>query len=308
MASGSSDTPSTGEAANYQRRFQSVETFKFVRWSTSNAEYKDHTDCEVWLTGKAHQNLRTKDGSTRLDNIDQQLGQKPQKLDVGNISGTYCVGLRLEDDIVTVETHGCLRLVYYRAVHDGQPGWGLESRAYGTGKPHHLFFQRDLQSHLNTRSRVLKTDFISVTSSYHKAVSQCADYYAKGFTGIKLLTIRVSGPEWDYQVQRMWFAPVLVKAFQLDMKDYYATEFLIENSIPRTAVQREQPWESIRGKYYEVEKKAISVRNSRKRKYEEGRQKRLEAQELKRQKREEEGPRERVWAKGYNTAVHPGGI
>ncbi|KAK4208128.1 hypothetical protein QBC37DRAFT_379404 [Rhypophila decipiens] len=86
---------------------------------------------------------------------------------------------------------------------------------------------------------------MSVTDDFEKTVRICDFYYARRMKGIRILTVRTSGPGWKHWDMKMWDVEDLVKRLGLTRHEYFANEWLVENQIPHRAVVSVQTLEEM---------------------------------------------------------------
>ncbi|GKT51222.1 uncharacterized protein ColSpa_11403 [Colletotrichum spaethianum] len=70
-------------------------------------------------------------------------------------------------------------------------------------------------------------------------------YAARGFTGIRIIKFKTSGPGWNNNIQRLWEVRSLIRQLKLhkDDRPYFDNEFLIECSIPEESITNYLNWE-----------------------------------------------------------------
>lgn len=129
----------------------------------------------------------------------------------------------------------------YRAIHGGQPHQGIKSRLGRGSDP--IFLHIHLRKHLRWACRE-PSPFLSVTQVQRKVCRVACEYEMRGYSGIRIIKFRTSGPGWDHAVQRMWRARALLRLLGMRMDDrpYIDNEFLIEASIPAESIVAQYNW------------------------------------------------------------------
>ena len=82
---------------------------------------------------------------------------------------------------------------------------------------------------------------MSATSSQEKVWDVCTMYEARGFEDIEILTITLHGPLWDHEKSRLWHLETRladIPRLNERYRSYYAHEYLIQDSIPLSCVER----------------------------------------------------------------------
>lgn len=126
----------------------------------------------------------------------------------------------------------------YRVVHAAHPSRGICARGYGKVKANPLTFQIHLQKHLHWGYRG-EGPFMSASSSLERARFVGAIYKERKHTGIEILTIDTTGPEWEHT--KLYHVRALLKRFKLPIlncKKYFDEEYIIQDKIPETRLTR----------------------------------------------------------------------
>ncbi|KAK3323327.1 hypothetical protein B0T19DRAFT_485721 [Cercophora scortea] len=230
-----------------------VEEIQIVRWNRNDVRQDDDPDCEVWMARSEvipGKNTRVwiKKDSPKLQEICHKYSIPSNRL---IIQPTFCYFLKgrpLMEVATTIRTAGGAGRpkIVYRTVHDDHPFEGIKARGLGQRETDPLYFQWMLQRHLVWICRD-ESPFLSVTNDYDRALVMAAAYAMRSRTGVRILKIQTDGPgkSWDHKRQRMWHVPSLVGKLGLTSHRYFASEWVVENSIPAESVVRTEDWETL---------------------------------------------------------------
>ncbi|KAK3349044.1 hypothetical protein B0T25DRAFT_519356 [Lasiosphaeria hispida] len=153
-----------------------------------------------------------KDGSPQIQDLCDTYSLAADQLLTHPVQGGFINGRALRQTCVTVTTTAYLQgsPCLFRVVHEGHPEHdispnphgGIKARGYGIRTTNPLFFQIDLQRHLNWTCRE-PSPFLSVTRCWEKMFNICARYHVRGFEGIKIHIIRPNAEAWAKHKTRM---------------------------------------------------------------------------------------------------------
>ena len=137
----------------------------------------------------------------------------------------------------------------YRVVHSESPFEGIKARSHELYKTNPITFQNRLQKHLIWTCRQ-PSPFMSASESRASAAIVGAFYEARERTGIQVLTIDTTSPQWSSE-QRIWNLAYLEQKFGISQRTLgnVFKEYLIEDSIPPECVVRRQDWDAEKDKF-----------------------------------------------------------
>ncbi|KAK3389406.1 hypothetical protein B0H63DRAFT_518636 [Podospora didyma] len=209
-----------------------TEVAQVAKWDKDEERQQNFPDAEVWMVDSV--------------NEEHQYAKAEDLTVLPSTSSGFGKGRPVLKAAIPISTAGGAEppRVVLRTVYDGQAHGEIKARGYGRCKTDPLYFQRMLQKHLTWICKE-RGPFISVTSRYEKAIRMAACFYARGFTGIKILVILTDGPSWNHKDQRIWHVESLVSELELRGHVYYENEYLIENEIPSGPIIGAFHWDSL---------------------------------------------------------------
>lgn len=130
--------------------------------------------------------------------------------------------------------------ILYRVVHNQQPHYGRKARGYGIVKITPLLFKMLVDKHLNWKCRQ-PSPFMSTTDSWVKVRTIARTLQEHGYKGIQVIKFKSSGPGWDHESQRLFYAPNLIDSFRTRgywVKPYMKDDYLLESHIPPQSIRK----------------------------------------------------------------------
>lgn len=203
--------------------------------------------CRAWMTQSFRDQLQ-QSHPRHLDDVDVAITGK----------GGFSYGRALVNISIPIKTAGgdSRPQILYRVVHKATPNGGIKARGHGIVKAGPLFFQQFLERHLDRRCRN-PSPFMSATADIEKAWDECAYYEARGFEDIEILTITTHGHEWLQEDSRLWCLQTILTdlpLFRLQYHAKHAHEYLVQDSIPPSSVQRSK-WDAIKHDHEKLRRK-----------------------------------------------------
>lgn len=200
--------------------------YMVTHWGKVDEKQKSRPEVEVWLVKCLAEEKKVKvwamDGSTKITELCNLYSFEVISVLLRGVSGGFINGRPLIRTAIPITT--CSRLdrpeFIYRVIHDGNdetegtPNGGIQARGYPTRRTDPICFQIMLQKHFEWNSRE-KSPFMSAVNTYERAIKTCKTYRTHGFTNIRVLKIKTTGPGWDHTEQRLWHAQHLIEVFKL---------------------------------------------------------------------------------------------
>lgn len=235
-----------------------------------DAETEDYPEAKAWvLNSKARDNASIRLWTSpsvfeelRVDHPDLPEAAKATP------SGGFVRGRALLQNSFTIKTCGLggIKIPHrlFRVIRDGVPFEGIKARGHGLVETNSIFFQNLLQKHMNWNCRH-PSPFMSATDAFHLVATIASFHQVRGRTGIQVLTIDMTKPQWDHRKQRVWNLGQLVDQFKLRKPYPCGREFLIEDSIPPGCVVKRENWSEACERYdpHGLERRKQKEKNQR---------------------------------------------
>ncbi|KAI1323097.1 hypothetical protein F5Y16DRAFT_353760 [Xylariaceae sp. FL0255] len=128
----------------------------------------------------------------------------------------------------------------WRVVCEGQYAEGMMARGVEFDVDNNAArFHRHLQMHFRQSGRANKSPYMSATSDEDEVPSIIEHFKSQGYTPIKVIHFRTTGPGWDHSKQRLWHVPSLGRDLRNNNwsnNARYMNEYLLEDRIPPESV------------------------------------------------------------------------
>ena len=225
-----------------------AETIQVARFGPRDATAESKPGTKAWLLNSkagGENSIRLWTTPEFLEEIQATYPQL-QDLAITTPKGGFVEGRPLMNKAITIKSCGeggrFRPKRFYRVVHSDIPFDGIKARGSGILDTNPITFQNLLQKHMIWTCR-WPSPFMSATDSPHLVALISAFHQIRGRSGIKVLMIDTTSPQWLPQ-QRIWNMGYLAGKFDPRYLAYghAKREYLIEDSIPPECVVKRQDW------------------------------------------------------------------